>query len=277
MTLKKKKKNTLQGRNLQNIFLPTRRTLPIPSPGSISFPSTYRIHVGQLLSHQVCVEQQEVLLDLNLHFLLFSQAERTIAKKTNWKQAAHLKCDHQDKKILLGRTLKIYIEKVYRFVSYHQCHPCWPDSAVAQGDPGPVWEPLTQAGLCAGIPSACGDRGSLEAPGSLQDTGPARHAVSSLVHCGNHIVVRAGTDRKTDAVSNCEMLPRDTDDRFQNKSHFLMAPLVSELRHLVSCSLSSTFPYLQQRTKKTYFIKTNHYTLLSINYFSFSSPPRLPV
>lgn len=50
---------------------------------STSFPATYRIHVGQLLSHQVGVKRQEVLLDLDLDFLLFPQTERTVAVETS--------------------------------------------------------------------------------------------------------------------------------------------------------------------------------------------------
>lgn len=54
-----------------------------PVPVSISLASTYRIHVGQLLSHQVGLKRQEVIVDLKLHFLLLRQAERTVAMETN--------------------------------------------------------------------------------------------------------------------------------------------------------------------------------------------------
>lgn len=45
--------------------------------------STHRVHVGQLLGHQVGLERQEVLLDLDLHFLLLPQAERTVPVETS--------------------------------------------------------------------------------------------------------------------------------------------------------------------------------------------------
>ncbi len=54
-----------------------------PAPVSISFPSTYRIHVGQLLSHQVGLKRHEILLDLDLHFLLLPKAKRTVPMETS--------------------------------------------------------------------------------------------------------------------------------------------------------------------------------------------------
>lgn len=53
------------------------------SPACVSLPSTYRVHVGQLLGHHVSLERQEVILDFNLHFVLFPQAERAIAMETS--------------------------------------------------------------------------------------------------------------------------------------------------------------------------------------------------
>lgn len=46
-------------------------------------PFTYCIHVGQLLSHQVGIKRQEVLLDLDLNFFVLPQAERTVAVETS--------------------------------------------------------------------------------------------------------------------------------------------------------------------------------------------------
>lgn len=67
-------------------------------------------------------------------------------------------------------------------MSYRQRRPRWPDSAAAPTDSQPVSESRSRAGPCAGNPSACGDTGSLEAPGSPRDTGPARRAGLMLRH-----------------------------------------------------------------------------------------------
>ena len=71
------------------------------------------------------------------------------------------------------------------FLSYHQCRPCRPDSAAAPADPAPASGPRSQAGPYADSPSACAERGSQGAPGSLRDTGPARHAGWRPRHCGD--------------------------------------------------------------------------------------------
>lgn len=42
----------------------------------------HRVHVGELLGHQVAAEGQEVLLNLNLHFLILAQAERAVTVET---------------------------------------------------------------------------------------------------------------------------------------------------------------------------------------------------
>lgn len=65
--------------------------------------------------------------------------------------------------------------KKQTFISYHHCHPFQPDSAAVPTDPLPVLESLSQAGPCAGSPLTCEGRSIEEAPGSLQDIGPARH------------------------------------------------------------------------------------------------------
>lgn len=218
-----------------------------PAPVSISFPSTYRIHVRQLLSYQVGLKRQEVIVDLKLHFLLH-QAERTVAMETNWKQAntddvIHKKSDiNKYNRTTYKKEVLITISVIHAGLSLQllQQTLCSPKSLRSWQCPAQVVHQPVETGVV---------RRLLEVFGTLVQPGTQGGCQSA--------VETPGKEKKRYRSRAVHMEQRVM-NIWYNVSHFLMALLVSELWHLpVSCSLSSTLPYLKEKIGRAHLKPVN--------------------